>query len=244
MREMKKLTKLLAILVSLSVLLCLGVVTASANETVAQHTGHDDWTEWKSGTKLPSESGKYVLKKDINLSETTEIAGIEITICLNGKTVKHSGGAFYKISSGSVLTICDCTAQTDAEGNYTAGVFTGATEGAFVIDGESTFHLCGGKISGNTSVGDSGIIVIQGGSVMNMSGGEISDNQALEGSGGAIYIFQEGTFHMSDGVISDNRAVLYGGAVYVGDQFNMSGGILRGNHSEMEGGAVYITSSE
>lgn len=152
------------ILMSLALALCLLTVGASADETPVAHSGHDGWTEWKDSGMLPTENGKYVLTKDIKLKAPALLEGKEITICLDGKNMTQNApeGAcnILWLYYATVLTLCDCIAQTDGNGAYTAGKLTGAFTTAVLVDGGSTLNLYDGKITGN-SVSGSGAGVVQ-----------------------------------------------------------------------------------
>jgi len=213
-------------------------MVASAEQAVAAH-GHSDahqcseqcsggtdtWTPWgvTNGTAdtLPTASGHYYLEGNITLSDRiTVAAGLDITICLNGYNVTVSGGSTNPYINGS-LTIADCTAHYDADGNYISGQLSGSrnTNGGLfnVRSGGGKLVLESGKITGNSgSGGGGGAISLAGGSPggqFYMYGGEITGNS--NANGGGIVSNNGGLIYIYGGRIADNTATNKGKALYV-----------------------------
>jgi len=241
----------------LGALFLLGLlpVAALADEApAALHTNHDDWTPWTETYTLPRESGKYVLMNDIAMTAPVELDGQEITLCLNGKTVKQVGGGdyerFYRINGTTLVTICDCTAHLDANGKYVAGVMTGGTNSAFLFDAASsaTLTLYDGILTGNSAAAG-GCIVVQGNSCFNMYGGEISDNHARNGNGGGIYASGTTTINLFGGTISGNtaakpEAVGRGGGIFTSAASCTLQGVTISGNSADQGGGVFINNGK
>jgi hypothetical protein len=98
--------------------------------------------------------------------------------------------------------------------------------GGIGINGNHTFIMTGGAISGNKSSIGGGVLVYNGG-VFTMSGGEISDNNTA-GGGGGVYLGWDSAFTMNGGEIKGNKAS-YGGGVCI---------------NESDGGVTFIKAKE
>lgn len=194
-----------------------------------QCSGSVTWTAWESITSLPAESGHYYLTGSVTLStRITVAAGKDITICLNGCDITVASGAAGNPYISGKLTIADCTAYYDAEGQYVSGKITGSafTEGgAFnVRGGGGKLILEGGTITGNTATTAAGAISLQGSGSgeFHMYGGEITGNTAKNGtslkSGGAIVANNGSKVYIHGGRIYGNTGNLTHGEIYaVGD---------------------------
>ena len=135
--------RILSLIIVLAMLVSvLPVQMVGAEQTVATH-GHSDahkcsehcpggtitWTPWgvTNGTAdtIPVASGHYYLECDLSLTARNDIpAGADVTICLNGWNITETGSGNVSYVSGN-LTIADCTATYDADGNYISGGITG-----------------------------------------------------------------------------------------------------------------------
>ena len=119
--------------------------------TTGSHVCSDDttWTAWGTADAMPSKSGSYYLKEDVSLSAAWEIpAGVTISLCLNGHTLKYEGsivvtGVVY--IQGGTLNICDCADG----GTITGGNGNSSGAGGIYIIEEGTVSLYSGSISGN-----------------------------------------------------------------------------------------------
>ena len=235
-----------------------------AKEVVWSSHKHDD-VKWISVTEqtgwLPETTGHYVLDADVQLpAELKILPQQKVVLCLNGHTLTAAPGVrhFY-VASGGELTICDCTAKTDKDGNYTAGKITGADGtvggGAIRLAPASVVNLYGGKITGNHTTGEGGAFYLEGctlsnptPAVLNMHGGEISENTADKGFGAAIRFagasddLLAATFHMEGGYIRNHRSSNYGGAIHAPGKatIELMGGVIENNVAVAGGGAVCI----
>lgn len=203
---------------------------------------HEGVTAWTGTSSLPTATGHYYLTSNVYLSGAVGVASAQdIVLCLNGYNIYQTGtGRIYRLSAGAKLTICDCTAHTDADGNYVAGKISGgnaATAGAFYMDGSGTqLNFYDGIITGNTTTGN-GTIVNQNNAVFNMYGGEISGNTAT-GSGGALYT--NGTFTMSGGTIKNNTSK--DATIHIPrGTVTLSGGTISGNTVTNTAEAGFLT---
>ena len=155
---------------------------------------------------------------------------IEVTLIGNGKLTLNSAGSIINLGGNQTLIIDSSNLILEGFAPNTAAVIevTGAT-----------LELKAGTITNNDSSGASagGVGVSQNG-IFTMSGGTISNNKGHFGGGVAS---NGGTINMSDGTINGNEAVNgSGGGVYVGrfTVFNMSGGTISGNSTNRSGGGV------
>ena len=237
------------------------VCNGKAVET-GEHTScvSPNWTEWdgKGAITYDQENNTtaYVyLSADAERTSTLEIpTGKTLNLCLNGHTLENTADNTRVINiDGGTLNLTDC----GSTGTITGGSFTSErmsdvdmTGSGVRVKGAGTFHMYGGTITGNSSIGCGAVAVgyrsISGVSTtgaFHMYGGTISNNQSK--SGGGIFV-REGTFTMHDGTISGNTANVNGGGVYVQytDTFTMDGGTISGNTANGNGGGVYVSNGK
>ena len=203
----------------------------------AEEHKHNDvtFTAWTGTTSLPNAAGNYYLTKDVTLPYKWEVPSGVTNLCLNGKTVSNSNNDLMDlraiviwINGSCTLNLYDCQNTGNITGGKNGGVYNAGT-----------FHMHGGKISGNTAVGANGSgVAVGNGGIFHMYGGEISGNPADDPGGGVAVRFG-GTFHMYGGKIDGNP----GGGVYVRGTFEMDGGEISGNRANIVnllGGGVYV----
>ena len=192
-----------------------------------QCSGNVTWQAWGvtggNATSLPTASGHYYLECDITLSAWAEVtAGLDITICLNGYSITETASASGNQRVHGKLTISDCTAYYDAEGNYISGAVTGCkqSDGAFMnVRRGGTLVLESGKITGCTATGGGGAVSLQSsntslaGGIFHMYGGEITGNTAM--NGGGIVANNGGSVYIHGGRIYGNTATGNGRAIYI-----------------------------
>ena len=266
---MKRLIAWAMTMVLLLSLLPMGITAETAPEahshSAAQHDcecgavgcteeGHKKviYEPWTSTTTLPS-SGNYYLTGNVNLAGETSVTA-DLNLCLNGYTVTAatSGKQIITTPKNNTLTlvISDCTAHTDAAGNYTAGVLTGGVDkgkgrggGAIQIRDKGNLKLYDGVITGNTSDTSGGAIRLGAGATFVMAGGEISGNTAISGttlkSGGAISMLTGGNVQILGGTIKNNKGS-DGGAIYTQSNITIKNCTISGNNAG-RGGALFIS---
>ncbi len=164
-------------------------------------------------------NGTYYLSDDLDMNTIT-IEG-DVTLCLNGRTLTHSGdtGSVIVVNSGT-FTLCDCKDNTgcitggkgEIDGNSLYG------GGIFVCRG-ARFIMLGGTICGNTAKFGGGISIGGGNNNANtsftMSGGVIEGNTA-ESQGGGVFCGAMGEMTITNGVIKNNTAESRGGGIFAG----------------------------
>ena len=184
-----------------------------------------------------------------------------LNLCLNGHTVKAADNKRHISTPANTtvkITISDCTAHTDADGNYVAGKLTGGVDpstntggGSLYIRAGGTVKLYGGIICDNTCVNRGGAIAMAASSTFEMYGGQISGNTAVTADGktwkpgGAIYAISGSTIKLAGGTIKNNEGSL-GGAVYYNGTGNrtVSGDMLiTENTAHNQGGGLYVATS-
>lgn len=231
--------RILSVIIVLAMLVSvLPVQMVGAEQTVATH-GHSDahkcsehcpggtitWTPWgvTNGTAdtIPVASGHYYLECDLSLTARNDIpAGADVTICLNGWNITETGSGNVSYVSGN-LTIADCTATYDADGNYVSGAITGCNAsdgGCFNVRRGGKLVLESGKMVNNKANGGGGAVSLQsasGGSFSSfyMYGGEITGNSAA--SGGGIVANNGGKVFIYGGRIDNNTDKNTGKAIYL-----------------------------
>jgi len=182
------------------------------------------WTAWGEGkTTLPTAEGHYYLTQDLNVTNADLTTG-HVVLCLNGKTVTASGtegnaaDRIYQMKTSGSLTIVDCTAHTDADGNYTAGKITGGSATAIMYNSASTttgsVNIYDGIFTGNKRSGSGGVICVQGKGQLNIYGGEFSGN-TTGNSGGVLYVGSSNNkVYIENAVFKGNTATTSGGVIY------------------------------
>ncbi len=182
------------------------------------------------------------------------------TFTMNGGTIignkikntdKGGGGVF--VDGGSAFNM----AGGVIGGNHAEEKSKG---GGVYLEGACTFTMTGGEIIYNTTESNGGGIYAIGAgpgqhATINLNGGKIGGNQAINGSGGGIFLDNYVTVNMSGGTIG--KGIIFGhefpntaqngGGVYVRSSciFNMTGGTIGGSGSNENiaaeyGGGVYI----
>ena len=177
---------------------------------------------WAATDVMPTETGYYYLTGAVSTASVSYI-GQNVSICLHGKQLASASGNRIMNISEAVVNITDCTATTDAEGNYKAGIITGCNKdnngSTLRVLAGGQLNLYEGKITGNSVTGDATIYVDKSDSaakpagVFNMYGGEISGNTARRGAG--VYGVSNGTnypvIRLLGGTITGNTGTGTGG---------------------------------
>ncbi|MCM1054462.1 MAG: hypothetical protein NC394_02970, partial [Bacteroides sp.] len=216
--------------------ICEGAVCPDPNH--AAHTSFQ-WTEWTSTNSLPTSAGNYYLSGDVNVTTQTLITA-DITICLNGHTIKYTGDSnstarIFFIKDGGSLTLSDCKSGSKLTGGKPSNdKYSG---GAVYIEQNGTFIMYGGAISGNSARSGGGVFNL---GTFIMHGGSVSNNETSYTAGG-VYSATE-SFTMNGGSVSGNKAQNYGGGVYItgGGAFTMNGGSISSNTTTGAGGGLCI----
>ena len=223
------------------------VIAPHANTEGYTKCGHGSatWTQWSATDAMPAQSGTYFLGADVKLSDSWTLGeGVEITLCLNGFDIIHTGSKQVIVMNGGKLNICDCTAKTEND-VYTAGKITGANtseRGAGMnIQGNSEFNFYDGRITGNTSTSYGGGIYAHTCKI-NIFGGEISANHADSQAGGGICINGNVTLNITGGTIKNNTAKIAGALTVqgAGNAALLKDCTITGNSATNMGGGVYV----
>lgn len=196
------------------------------------------WTPWTSTTDLPTTTGHYYLTVDVKLSKFWNVSGTnDVVLCLNGFTVDAQGkSCIYRLEKNAKVTISDCTAYTDAEGNYVAGALTGGKEhdrGAIIhADNYACFQMFGGKLTNGLNTQTSG---------------------STGYSGGAIHARGNATVYLKDCEVSGNHTTAEGGAIClretnaVGDTgatVYCENVTFKNNVADRKGGVIFLNSAK
>lgn len=212
---------------------------------------HEGWTELTE--ELLSESydlndGKYFITDSLDTTNKINILG-NVSICLNGKTVKalaDTANIFcvVLVSESGSLNLYDCS-----EGH--AGTLTGGIKrfgSGITVNG--TLRMFGGTVKENNThlktdddFNGNGAAIYVNGAEFSLYDGVIAQN--VGDWGGGVYTVENSVFNMYGGLISDNtargRAVCAGGGVCAsGKEFNMYGGTIGNNKTRYRGGGVYV----
>ena len=197
----------------------------------------DVWTPtaYNSNSKyLPLEEGSYYLGSDLTLTDAfIGILGTNVTLCLNGKTIKTEGTSLdYAIlvdwvrrnSTPGHLTLTDCSTDPNKP-----GTISGGKNEAVELQADSDLDMYGGTITGSRK----GVDFSSGGTEFNMHDGVITGNR-----GYGVYM-TAGTFNMSGGKITGNNVGVFVGSY---SNFNVSGKVeITGNTANGKADNVHLS---
>lgn len=222
--------------------------------------GTVQWTAWEKTTELPVTTGHYYLTGNVTVSKRWAVSGTnQVALCLNGYTIDANSKTAYEVAGTGKLVISDCTAYTDADGNYVAGSIIGGSDvnvgGAFYLQGSGQLYMYGGKLTGHkntqtsTSMGYSGgAIHARGNAYVFLKDCEVSGNQTTA-EGGAICLRETGatgdtaaSAYLENVTFKNNYAERKGGAIFLNSAKNsvtMKSCTFEGNTSAGSGGVVY-----
>ena len=182
-------------------------------------------------------SGSYVLTEDVDIgSHTIRINyGRTVNICLNGYTL-HSDARIFRVNGN--LNLCDCHAD-GYEGTFECAdtydnddTDIGEFAPFMYCYARSVTNIYGGNVKALNPISYAGLIAVSHdnsdttlpSAILNMYGGALYGNTVdgggavdKTGSGGAISIWNGGTFNMYGGTI-------YGGTAHQGAAINVGGG--------------------
>lgn len=239
--------------------------------SIGDHTAAESitFTEWTDPDKLPWESGCYYLTKDYNLTTMWALqSGKDITLCLNGHTIKSDNfdidyNSVISIQSGSKLTIVDCkgsgTVRThksnipavkvynaNASVRIFGGTYTGKDTGLYIDAGNADIY--GGTFKGNANYG---IFLCRSlwpsinKTTVNLY------NATIQGNGSRDYLTGSDLYYTGGGICvqSDCTLNMYngtisgnygntGGGVINMGTFNMSDGTIQTNNAKRGGGVA------
>ena len=217
--------------------------------------GHEGWQVLNSDTTITSGT-KYYLNNDLELSSSLTIPeNAQVTLCLNGKTLKAAEGktiSIITVSKGAVLNLTDCnenkagkitggkgTTDSNYELKFGGGIYIPSNGKVNMYDGNIT--SCSADIGGGVHVGP--------GSTFTMYGGTISECEADSnnaGHGGGVSVLDGGIFTMYSGKIIYCKSERVGGGVAViglkkeGSAFTLAGGTIENCEAVESGGGVNI----
>ena len=236
---MKK--RLLSILLTLCMLLCIVPVSALADDTAlrsvaVQNIGPNEAAiDTDLYEKMSAGINPIKLIADINLYSTLSISQ-EVIIDLNGHVLKMTGsGSVFKVEKGGHLTIIDSNPEAVHK-------FTPNADDLWVLDETNgTKTVNGGVITGGTgsSIGISvygGGVYVDGGGTFTMNGGNIvgcTASTTFQARGGGVYVDGGGTFTKNGGTFTMNGGSItgcttvagysYGGGIYNEGTVTLSG---------------------
>lgn len=196
-----------------------------------------------TATKGEIKAGKYYLKSDLILTGRLVIAPqTTVEICLNGYEISTakisygSGKCAFSVGEKATLRLYDCCGEECGEEGHNH-TFKNPVGGG-------TESVRGGLITsdGSVTVSGGGVSVEKDGNFI-MDGGAIAGNSAINGSqyGGAVYMYDGGSFTLNGGFIGYNKVSQDGGGIYAENgRVTVNGGCIYGNSSSL-GGGVYVT---
>ena len=222
------------------------------------------WQKWgddpSEETTLPT-AGHYYLVKDIQVSATTDVKNsAELTLCLNGYTIdaRHTTyiyrvGTDKSTTDKARVTVSDCTAYTDAAGEYHAGALINGKGkdggGAFFMRGASSLYMYAGKLTGHQNTQTSSSTGYGGGAITSRNTAAIYlKNVEISGcststEGGAIGSRDQVTITLEKVTMKDNTATRAGGAIYldsVNNQLTATDCVFENNTTSVAGGAIAV----
>ncbi len=202
----------------------LTLATGANNLVIAipphTHEGVDgEFTELTAWSQLET-NGKYYLGDTIPaVSEDITIAsGVEITLCLNGKTLDLGD---YSIINNGALTICDCS--SGANGKITGGDVVIENNGSVIVNG-GTLHQNGSSQSAIDNNADTATTTVNGGTIKSQQGEAIYGKGEITVNGGLVESLSTSTCH----------------AINFSGKLTITGGTIRANY----GSAITVNSDE
>ena len=240
-------------------------VCGKTHTDIGDHTGtcgDVTWTAWNG----PAANGDTNITYDSNNTAYIYLAdnvttkysikvreGKTLYLCLNGKSITKSSAdtnltgnrAVIDFTEGGSLILCDCQdtgSITHTEGVTGRGVNVGGRN-----EGNGTFIMYGGAISGNNCVyGEGGGVYVYG--TFTMYGGTIKENKSTSANGSGGVDANCRTFAMYGGTITGNEAVNgWGGGISLNMGYSpsgvkaiISGGAITDNKAADMGGGVHI----
>ncbi len=193
----------------------------------SEHHGESGWQALTvSNTELSG--GNYYLAKDIEIDDTITITG-NVTLCLNGQTLKHLGdtGSVIRVKQGVTFTLCDCSGNdrgciTGGKGDSSLTEGNTVCGGGIGLEKEAHFIMLGGTIFGNGAdngggiyIGESAIFEMNGGCIINNTVGKGYDNPTVFGVGGAIFAQVSSNVSITNGIICENKSNCEAGGIYL-----------------------------
>lgn len=234
------------------------------------HCGENvEWKQWNKADALPTQSGHWILSKNVTLNGQQEIAeGQNVVLDLAGMTVANSvADRIYHVNAAdSALTLMD----SKKSGKL---VVTGemAIEGGGIMVTAGEFDLYDAVLdaSGSKNQRNGGAVSVAEGATFHMHSGTIigatltseqnEEGNVFGGSGGSVAV--AGTMVMDSGVIRDGCAMAfeqievkddvatvkgvyngYGGNLYgTGEaSIDINGGEILNGRAGVSGGNIYI----
>ena len=276
---MKRILSFLLALVMVLSMVPVSMLTAqevSAEQTSilgtspSDHTHNGEWIAWGDDpgeTSLPTESGKYYIAVDNYAPTTADLRGadaasaktVDITICLNGKTVTApTGGRLYTQNDECRITFCDCTATVDADGKLQAtNKLVPSNSSGGLVQFWPRENKASYVIMENVVVDGAGVTNTNGGMVYrneNSKGELHMENCVIKncdvtgsGVGGVIWSrYGGGTVKANNVEFLNNSAAGGGGVAYFGDgstsasvNYAFTNCHFEGNESKAGGGVFY-----
>ena len=244
---MKK--RILSILLTLCMLLCIVPVSALADDTAlrsvaVQNIGPNEAAvDTDLYEKMSVRASLIKLVDDIDIG--TLSIDYEVTIDLNGHVLRAIyGGSVLKVEKGGHLTIIDSNPTAEHK-------FTPNADGLWVLDETNgTKTVRGGVITGGTgsSIGISvygGGVYVDGGGTFTMNGGNIvgcTASTTFQARGGGVFVADRGTFTMNGGSITGCTTVggyPYGGGICNEGTVTLSGTAeIRDCHAKHSSGDI------
>lgn len=263
---MKK--RILSILLSLCMVLCIAPVSVLADDTALQSVAiqsigpNEAEVELDLYEKMSAQVSVIKLISDIELSGSLRV-DYAVTIDLNGHVLKMGDigdGSVIKIESTGDLTVIDSnpTAEHKFKVNDTDSWVLDETGGTKTVKGGVIYGGTGSKVSdynGNSIAEENicgGGVLIESGGKLTMTGGNIVGCTATgkNAFGGGVFVSKNATFTMSGGSITgctavaqDKFGLAYGGGIHSAGSTDLSStAVIRDCHAKgsynLSGGGI------
>lgn len=194
-------------------------------------------------------------------------SGADVTLDLNGHTLKNSGGTGYDanviwVENGAKLTVEDSSAGqtgqilrsnsgngrcihddgtlTIKSGTLSSQSTNNAWEGGIVnVGSNAKFELQGGKLEKGYTNQYGGAVNVSNSGTFIMSGGTIENSKST--NGGGVFVYGNGTFNMSGGTIKNCQAT-YGAGARIAGVGSMTGGVISDSNAVNDAGGIFVAS--
>jgi hypothetical protein len=210
------------------------------NPVVTQRFDVNDLNTWSTACNDIKEPGNYV----INLTGGFDLDGADYSTFGYGENIKVSLRGAHTIQTGILGSLLSVKAnQTLILRDLTLQGRSGNNAPLVYVYGGSLVMNAGARVMGNINTsGSGGGVFVRDDGTFTMEGGEISGNSAADSGGGVCA--PGGNFIMKGGEISGISAADSGGGVFAsGSNFTMEGGEISGNTASTSGGGVFASGS-
>ena len=210
-------------------------------------------------------SGNYYLTGDIVATGVTNFSNKNVKICLNGYSITPGSSVdapLGRVRAGAELSICDCSGEQAANGNWTfdGAIYAGTRTygGVTNVNANGKLYIYGGNYIGTTGNTSGGVFNVCNDGHGGASGAQTLDiydtqfnmyNGFVQGGtvtkdGGAINCWHHIKLNIYGGVITGGTAGEDGGNLSTSGIVNITGGVIKNGTATVSGGNIRVQSGQ